>query len=355
MTITVAAAATTARRVAVIVTCIAGAAVLGAPPAAAHDAVGAGTPSSNYRARISSGPNIAGVTFRTTEATTNVELTNTSDTDVTVLDYRSQPYLRIGPDGVFQNTDSEATYLNRSPDLDTAVPDEAGSGTPRWRKISDGRTARWHDHRTHWMTSDPPAVQAEPDTIHVVAGWRIPVESGGDIDDFTGVIEWIPPPSPLPWITLGALAAATTAALLFVYRRVGLVVLAGITAAGYTVHLVGVWGDSAEPALEKLPILALPVLVVALYLAATAVNGRSERDAAALALGAAGTSAILCIAGAGTWLSRSQLPTALDPNLARSTVALLGGLAVGTVLWATAVLLRARSRSGHRVAQATTA
>ena len=43
-----------------------------------------------------------------------LELTNDTDTDVIVRATEGEPYLRIGPDGVFENLLSPATYINRT-------------------------------------------------------------------------------------------------------------------------------------------------------------------------------------------------------------------------------------------------
>jgi hypothetical protein len=331
--------------------CTAAATVVAASPAGAHDAVGVANPSSNYRVRVTSVPDVDGLNVRTTDAATNIELTNTSDDEFVVLDYEGQPYLRIGPAGVFENSDSQAAYLNRSPDVATAtVPDDVGTGAPRWRHTSDEPVGRWHDHRTHWMTDDPPDVRAEPGSIHEVAEWAIPVRVGAEVMDITGTIEWVPPPSPIPWSAMGALIAIAATALLFRFPRAALIGVSIVTAVSYSTHLAGIWTDSTEPTDEKLAMIAIPVLALALYAAAALIVGRTRRDGAALALGGAATSALLCIAGAGSWLFRSQLPTALEPGIARVAITLIAALSVGTAVWSTTAIVRASTP--HRSSEA---
>ena len=81
-----------------------------------------------------------------------------------VLGYDGEPYLRVGPRGVFENRRSPATYLNRSRIPTTKPPKSAdSSAAPVWHRVSSGTTATWHDHRAHYMgTSEPPAVQRDP-------------------------------------------------------------------------------------------------------------------------------------------------------------------------------------------------
>ena len=76
-----------------------------ASPAAAHG-VGGREPT-NVRSRIISvTPQLAGLQVTLIEDGERVELTNRGPTEVTVLGYDDEPYLRVGPDGVFENTRS---------------------------------------------------------------------------------------------------------------------------------------------------------------------------------------------------------------------------------------------------------
>jgi hypothetical protein len=102
-----------------------------AGPASAH---GGGVVATDYRARIT---DQAGLDVRVVEAGGRVELTNRSSRELTVLGYEGEPYLRVGPLGVFENRRSPATYLNatrtggQQPPADaTADARPAGCGSP---------------------------------------------------------------------------------------------------------------------------------------------------------------------------------------------------------------------------------
>ena len=114
-------------------------------------------------------PKVPGLTLTIVDLGTQVELTNTGRTEVLVLGYDGEPYLRVGPRGVFENIRSPATYLNRSTTITgRAAGEPMPRRRPRWRQISSGTTARWHDHRAHFMgTDDPPSSRA----TRAPAGW----------------------------------------------------------------------------------------------------------------------------------------------------------------------------------------
>ena len=68
---------------------------------------------------------------------------------------------RIGPDGVWRNANSAATYINLDRFARVDVPDKAeGGAEPDWVQVSTEPTYVWHDHRTHWMSENqlPPVV-----------------------------------------------------------------------------------------------------------------------------------------------------------------------------------------------------
>ncbi|HEY6706022.1 MAG TPA: hypothetical protein VJB61_00310, partial [Actinomycetota bacterium] len=125
-------------------------AVTSAGPAAAHP-LGAGTEASNYRTGIRGiDQGAPGISVRTVPGE-QLELTNRSDKEVVVLGYRLEPYLRIGPGGVYENQRSPSTYTNRFRTAPADIPSEFDpKAAPDWRRVGDGPSAAWHDHRSHW-------------------------------------------------------------------------------------------------------------------------------------------------------------------------------------------------------------
>src|SRR5688572_11288700 len=77
--------------------------------ASAH---GRGSESTNFESRVTAAPEIDGVTWDVYGGDQYLAVINSSDTEVVVEGYQGEPYARIGPDGVFLNLSSEATYVN---------------------------------------------------------------------------------------------------------------------------------------------------------------------------------------------------------------------------------------------------
>lgn len=207
-----------------------------AGPASAH--VGGGAAGSDYDGRVTAvTPDLPGVSVRILQFGDELELVNRSDTEVTVPGYDDEPYLRIGPDGVWRNARSPATYINLDRFGRVTLPEEVDSrAEPEWVQVSTEPHYVWHDHRTHWMSEGllPPPVAADPGRSHTVFEWTVPVRYGDTPADVTGVLTWTPPPSPwLVWPLSAALALLAAAAGVFARnaRPLGALLLVGAAAA----------------------------------------------------------------------------------------------------------------------------
>ena len=191
-------------------------AVLGvAGPASAH--VGGGAAGSDFSGELRSvSPELPGVTVRVLEFGDQLEVVNDTGTELAVPGYSGEPYLRIGPDGVWRNALSPATWLNLDRYGRTGVPETASiTEPPRWEQVSTRPQYAWHDHRTHWMSTDllPPVVAADPGHAHTVADWTVPMTYGGTEVTVAGRLGWSPPPPAwLVWPVYAVLLAATVLA-----------------------------------------------------------------------------------------------------------------------------------------------
>jgi len=311
--------------------------VLTPAPADAHG-IGGIRPS-NYETRVLSvRPTTLGVEVTAVDLGSRLELRNTSGTDVTVLGYDDEPYLRVGPRGVFENRRSPAVYLNRSRTASSPVPERADpKATPEWRRIGDGTTVRWHDHRTHWMgQTDPPAVRADPGVVHQVQPFVVKLRQGAETISattitVTGDVRWIPGPSPWPWIGLALVVALVVVMLSrtrFAVAVVGATLV--VVALSEAAHIVGGWGGTTVGAGTKLAASVYAVGGIAVSVLALVWLLRRGLDAAAPLVLVAGL--FLALAGGladVTVLTRSQLPTTLPDAAARLVVTLALGLGLG--------------------------
>jgi hypothetical protein len=339
----------------VVLAAAAAAAVVGvdAAPAWAHGV--SGVHPTNYRTTIRGiEPAVPGLTLRSVDLGGKLQLTNRTATDAVVLGYQGEPYLRVGPRGVYENAKSPAVFLNR-----TTIPRASAPSTydpkaaPQWRKISSSRTARWHDHRAHWMGGGaPPQVTRDPGHSHVViAGWQVPITYGARQLHAVGDVTWVPGPSVLPWVGVAVVLALVliAASRTRVWPAVLGVALA-LLVAGEAMHVAGLWGASSASAASNLGASVYSIAGCAVGVGALAVlarRGHDPYDATPMVLIGA---VFLLVAGGFadvTSITRSQIPSTLPDVLARGVVTNALGIGGGLVV-AAALRLRRPHGPPHR-------
>jgi hypothetical protein len=325
------------RRALVAVAVVAVATIASAAPANAHTL--SGVSATNYRSEILAiTPPDPALSVRLLDLGRRVELVNRGATDVVVLGYDGEPYLRVGPRGTFENRRSPTLYKNRTTTNGTQadIPKTAdANAAPQWRKVSGAQTVRWRDHRTRWEGADPPAVKAAPGRVRVVQpAWMILLERGTDQATVTGRIVYEPPPSLIPWVVLALVLFAATAAA-GALRWWG-PLLSGAVAVLVAVDVVqsfasgGVSGDSV-------PVLAVKVLLGGIFSTVAWIVGgvsvgplQRGKEGALVGAGVAGLFIALFsgLSDLGT-LASSQVPSTLPAAAARAGVAIALGIGVG--------------------------
>lgn len=342
---------------AVLVALAASLVVIGGTDAAYAHFAGGREPA-NYRGEISSvTPEMPGVSFTLVDAADRIEVRSTSETPVIVYGYQHKEpgdrdqYLKVSKDGVWVNTESQARYLNQTLyGAGDAVPerlrDDLGDGEPVWEKVSDEGVYRWHDHRIHWMSEDPPPqVAADPGSEHhIIRDWKIYAKYGEQAEStVTGQLYWVPA-NPTPWwLALGGLAIAA-----FVvgvgWRRgplVGLTGLLGAAAVGQAIvtplpqdEYQGSW--SFVLAAAAVPALAVAGLCVLAILAI-----RRGADAARYLLG--GAAALAALQGTSDLpvITRSQIEQHGPGWLPRLIIATVVGIGFGLLVAVVVRSLRA--------------
>jgi hypothetical protein len=322
----------------VVLACIA-VVPLSAVPAQAHPP--GIQPAVDYRTIVTGiVPAVPGVQAWYVADGSRLELRTDSGHTIEVLGYQDEPMLRVGPDGVWQNTRAPSLYVDQ---LGAPVnPAADAHAAPQWQRVSNRPVARWQDHRALWHGSPPPQVRADPTRAHRVSDWRVPLRDGPATLQITGTLDWVPPPHPDTWWTGVLLLAAATAAIGLVaaaagtgVERViraglaGVAFVVGLATAGYPL-LVAV--DNAEPGAGSIALAllnqALPLLI-GLGLIAAGAAVLTRRGAADLALALAAACAALYVGAANAVVFyHAVAPIPADDRWARLAVAtvLAGGI-----------------------------
>lgn len=313
---------------------------LSAVPASAHSV--SGVSATNLQTNLRSvTPTVPGLEVKVVESGSRIEVTNKTGTEIIVLGYKDEPYLRIGPDGVFENRLSPATYINKSREGQepTEAARNAKVGDTEWAKISSEPLARWHDHRIHWMSpNDPPEARAEPGKRHVInAEWVVPMKHGAETVSVKGDLIWEPGPSALPWYVL---IAVLLAAVVLVGRRAGwaagLAAVTGVLVAIDVFHVLGLGLANAGDLGYQLGkgISGSPFAVLGWAVGILAVVWLVRRGSDGLPLAALAGLEIAFIGGISdiNALSRSEVPFGFGAGLARLAVAASIGIGFGVAV-----------------------
>jgi hypothetical protein len=342
------------RSVAIRFAAVAAAAVvlvgLTAAPVSAHTI--SGPRPTNYRSRVvATAPAVPGLSARIVDLGSKIEVTNRSSTEVTVLGYEGEPYLRIGPNGVFENLHSQATYINRTR-LGGTVPadvDTSPTAEPQWHKISDGHTARWHDHNIHWMSPQPPPPVAQsPGSFHHLSQPNIVLLRNGERVAIAVSLDWVPGPSGLPWIPalVALFAAGVLGAALPRWSR-ALALFLGLLVLSDVAHAIGFEIPRPGGNLTKLiQFLGGSFVSIAVWIAAVPTVIAVLRRRAEALYGVIFVALLVALIGGATDLSalwKSQLPDAGPAWLMRVEVVVALGLGSGLVVGALARILRSRT------------
>lgn len=317
-----------------------------ASAAGAHTRAKAAT---NFSSSILEAPELPGIDWRVYAGGEFLEVSNDSVRDIVISGYEGEPYLRIGPDGVFHNRNSPAAYLNAERYGDVAMPPRADpAAPPDWVQVSAAPAHAWHDHRSHWMAQDPPlAVVAAPRRHHMISQWVVPFRYDGTAHEISGTLEWAPGTPWWPWVLLGLLVA--TPALVGLVAgweaprlvRPSAATLA-VIAVFNSVHFVDELIAWPAPLLDVLSGLLHTALFIGAGVLGAAVAWHG-RYGPFLALGI-GSGAVLFHQGLLQLrvLEASQLPTAWPDAVVRLAVA----ASVGQAIWITAIITRGLRANG---------
>jgi hypothetical protein len=207
-------------------------------PASAH-IVGTGGSATNIQTRLTAiRPVVPTVAVALGLGGQWVRVTNQGATEIVILGYRGDPFLRLFRNQVQVNqlsataTETGLAPGSPAPGNRAAVGPTAGGKTtePRWVRSSDGDSATWADARI----GPPPASQ------QASGPWQLPLLVDGQQVTAVGTWDLIPPPSPWPWVAVLVLLTAAVAAIGWMrdwHRPMAAVVAVGILA--FVAHVLG--------------------------------------------------------------------------------------------------------------------
>ena len=181
-------------RPALITAALATAALLVTAPSASAHGSGQSIPDAKHYLTQIDGitPTVAGLTANVDPRGEWVEVTNATGNNLTIFGYAHEPYLRITPAGLAENVRSVSAQLNQSLFGDLSQI-QLAQAPAVWQSRSTSHTARWHDHRIHWMNAQrPPDVQAHPGRQQLIGRWTVHMQLDTQPVDLGGTLSWLP-------------------------------------------------------------------------------------------------------------------------------------------------------------------
>ena len=201
-----------------------------------------------------------------------VELTVAPGTEIVVLGYWGEPYLRFNGNGTVEENRRSPTVAENESRYGGSSPAGTGAtGESQWAEVATDGSYAWHDHRAHWMSDEPPVAERGDEVLTGV----IPLQVDGATVEVSVAVVWEPAPSPVALVAGAVVAGFAVMVVLSIGRRVAWVLaLTGAAAAG-----IGWWQVVSVPPETGpssiawlLPAIASAVAIVAITLGRSLVS-----------------------------------------------------------------------------------
>jgi hypothetical protein len=158
-------------------------AVGGFEPLAAHG---------HFKTQVSV-PEVEGVQVRTAEGPVpGFFARNDTDETLHIAGPSGEPFLRIGPNGVFANVRSPSYFTSALQTIGRVPAGVDLSAPPRWKRVSDVPAWAWLERRA----AVPSSLQERDrlgSTRHVVLEWTTQMRLGHRSLPLVGRVSWVPP------------------------------------------------------------------------------------------------------------------------------------------------------------------
>jgi len=126
-----------------------------------------------------------------------LRIENLGDEELVVCGYTGgacEPYVRIGPDGVYENRNSSTYYANLEQNKFGDIPANVGEGGPTWKLVRrEPAFYSYHDHRSHWMGGAklPPGIDDGDPKVQKVNDFNIDIQYDGRDGNISGRLEYV--------------------------------------------------------------------------------------------------------------------------------------------------------------------
>lgn len=253
---------------------------------------------------------------------------------VEIPGYDGEPYLRIGADGtVERNRRSFATYYNDDRYGQVDVPAIVDNAAPAdWEVVGRAGAWAWHDHRAHWMGTEPP-IGLEPGES--LPAQTIPILVDGSPVSIVVETTLIAPPTWWPLVLIAVAVGAVAALGVSAGPAVSMLMMGAM--AGFAVVVgLGQWASVASETGRPATWWLLPTVgMLAIAVAVTLFGRFATLTPAMTALAAMQVGLWAVVRSEG--LSRPVLPTVLPAAFDRGVTA---AVLVGSTIIGIAALVR---------------
>ncbi len=120
-----------------------------------------------------------------------VYVRNDTPQELAVPGRDGEPFLRIGPEGVFGNTRSPSYYLGGNQTIRSVPKSADASAPPRWQRLSEQPFWAWLEYRALLPTSAEHRSNLG-DERRTILEWTTPMVLGDQELGLGGKVDWIP-------------------------------------------------------------------------------------------------------------------------------------------------------------------
>ena len=147
----------------------------------------------HFKTELDSAPHESGLEIRMFDGSVPGMLArNTSSKLLLIPGRQGEPFLKIGPRGVFGNERSPDFYVSGSQTIRKVPPDADPAASPKWVRLSREPVWQWLEYRARLPVTSAHRTSLGT-TRHTVLSWTTPLTFGGEALEIAGHVEWIPP------------------------------------------------------------------------------------------------------------------------------------------------------------------